>query len=96
MKYIDLIVAMLLLLCLTSMPYGYYELVRYITTVLFFWMALQAYKTGKENLTFSYVAVGVLFQPFFKITLSKSIWNVIDIIIAVLLIYLYVKNIKWR
>lgn len=76
MKYIGLIVAMLLLLCLTSMPYGYYELVRYITTVLFFWMALQSFKIGKESLTFSYVAIGVLFQPFFKIVLSKSIWNI--------------------
>ena len=96
MKYIGLIIAMLLLLCITSMPYEYYELVRYLTTILFFWMAFKAYRTKNENLTFVYVAIAILFQPFFKITLSKVIWNVIDVIVAALLIILYVKDIKGK
>lgn len=94
MRYIGLILAGLLALCLTNMPYGYYELIRYLTTVFFAWMALQSYKDGNDNLTLVYVAVAILFQPFLKITLSKEIWNVVDVLTAGWLVYLYVKNMK--
>lgn len=45
-----------------------------------------------DNLTLVYVAVAILFQPFLKITLSKEIWNVVDVLTAGWLVYLYVKN----
>ena len=35
MKYLYLILAALLMLCLAPMPYGYYQLVRFIALVLF-------------------------------------------------------------
>ena len=65
-----------------------------MTTVFFAWMALQSYKDGNDNLTLVYVAVAILFQPFLKITLSKEIWNVVDVLTAGWLVYLYVKNMK--
>ena len=94
MKYLELIIAMLLLLCLTSMPYGYYELVRYLTSVLFIWKAFQSLKIKNERDIFLFVSIAILFQPFVKITLSKTIWGIIDIVVAILLIFTYVKNIR--
>lgn len=92
MKYISLVLAGLLVLCLTNMPYGYYELIRYITTVFFAWMALQAKKQNNDNLLFVYVAIAILFQPFLKIALSKVIWNVIDLLVAGWLTYQYLRK----
>lgn len=39
MKHLELLLAVLLLLCLLPMPYGYYELVRFVSMVAFAFMA---------------------------------------------------------
>ena len=64
---------LLLLLCLLKLPYGYYQLVRFMALIGFGFLAYQAHQ--KENLTnaFIYVALAILFQPFFKIALGREI-----------------------
>ncbi len=32
---------------------------------------------------FIYVALALLFQPFFKIALGRQVWNIVDIVVAV-------------
>ncbi len=56
-----------------------------------FGFALLAYYSYQENKTAKaaviiYVALAVLFQPFAKIALGRTVWNVVDIIVAVGLI----------
>ena len=43
MKYIPLSLAALLLLCLAPMPYGYYQLVRFVSMVVFGVMAVRSW-----------------------------------------------------
>ena len=43
--------------------------------------------TQKSNLVLVYIALSVLFQPFFKISLGRELWNIVDVIVAVFLIY---------
>ena len=43
MKYLKIILAVLLLLCLLDMPYGFYILIRYMATVVFGYMAYSYY-----------------------------------------------------
>ena len=89
MKYVPLYLAAVLLLCLAPMPYGYYTLVRVIATVVFSIYAYKCYVAKKEGLTWVFVTLALLFQPFAKIALGRVIWNVIDVIVAIGLIVLF-------
>ena len=89
MKYVPLYLAALMLLCLAPMPYGYYTLVRIIATVVFGIYAYKCYVAKKEGLTWVFVTLALLFQPFAKIALGRVIWNVIDVIVAIGLIVLF-------
>jgi hypothetical protein len=83
---IKIALAILFFLCLLDMPYGYYELVRFIALISF---GILAYNAGeKKNKTemIIYVGLALLFQPFFKIALGRELWNIIDVIVGIGLI----------
>ena len=92
MKYLYLILIAILLLCLFSMPYGYYMFVRYVAMVAFGVMAYQFMKKDEKGWAVTFGALALLFQPFIKIVLGRTIWNVVDVIVAVLLIVVWVKE----
>ena len=89
MKYVPLYLAAVLLLCLAPMPYGYYTLVRILATVVFGIYAYKCYMGKKEGLTWVFVTLALLFQPFAKVGLGRTIWNIIDVIVAIGLIVLF-------
>ena len=82
MKYSYLILAALLLLCLASMPYGYYQLVRFVAMVLFAVFAYNYWRNDQQPLTIVFIALALLFQPFMKIALGRAMWNIVDVIVA--------------
>lgn len=86
MKYVPLYLAAVLLLCLAPMPYGYYTLVRFLATVVFGIYAYRCYMVKKEAMTWVFVTLALLFQPFAKVALGRGIWNIIDVIVAIGLI----------
>ena len=91
MRYITLILSALLLLCLVPMPYGFYQLVRFLAMVVFCVMAYQYYNQKNETLAVVFGALALLFQPLFKIVLGRVLWNVIDVVVAIFLVVLYFK-----
>ncbi len=68
------------------MPYGYYQLVRFIAFVVFGYFTYDAVKASKTEFAFVYGALALLFQPFLKISLGRTMWNVVDVLVAVALI----------
>ena len=94
MKYLGLFLAVLLLLCLAPMPYGYFILVRFFAMVGFGYMAFQYFKQRKEVLTWTFVTLALLFQPFAKIALGRLVWNIVDVIVAIGLVVLFF--VEWR
>lgn len=91
-KYLIIILIGLLLSCLAPMPYGYYTLVRSVSTIVFGVMAYKYYQVQKEGLAITFGALALLFQPFIKITLERTMWNIIDISTATLLIIIFIKK----
>lgn len=92
-KGIKIALAVLFLSCLLDMPYGYYQLVRFIALIGFAFLAYHAKKEERKTEFIIYGALALLFQPFIKVTLGREIWNIIDVIVAVgLMISLNVKN----
>lgn len=92
MKYLYLILATILLLCLAPMPYGYYTFVRFVSMVAFGVMAYRYYAQHKTALTITFASLAVLFQPFIKIALGRTMWNIVDVIVAILLVVLVVRE----
>lgn len=89
MKYVPLYLAAVLLLCLAPMPYGYYTLVRILATVVFGIYAYRFFLAKKEGLTWMFVTLALLFQPFAKVGLGRTVWNIIDVIVAIGLIAMF-------
>jgi hypothetical protein len=83
---IKIVLSVLFLVCLFKMPYGYYQLVRFIALAGFAILANNANQIGNQTGTFIYIALALLFQPFIKIPLGREIWNIVDVIVAILLI----------
>lgn len=85
-KKIIVTVAILLLLCLFNMPYGFYQFVRFVAMAAFAYLAFSANEQSNKNEVFAYLALAILFQPFMKIALGRTIWNIIDVVVGVSLL----------
>ena len=92
MKIIQLVCAGILLLCVFPMPYGYFTIVRIVTTIISGYLAYNYYTESKKELTLAFAVIAVLFQPFIKFALGREIWLVVDVIVAILLIVLALKK----
>jgi len=92
-KIIKIVLALLLFICLADMPYGYYHLVRFIGLIGFSILAYKAYEHNKHIELIIFVGLALLLQPFFKISLGREIWNIVDVIVGVgLLLSIFIKN----
>lgn len=94
MKYIQLFLAALLLLCLVKMPYGYYNIIRLIATAVFVYMVYVYTGERKMGLMMTFGALALLFQPFVKIAIGRTMWNIVDVAVAILLITLTIIDFK--
>jgi hypothetical protein len=96
-KSTKIILAILLLLCLLDMPYGYYQFVRFAAMVGFAYLGYSAKEQNRKNELFLYIALAILFQPFIKIASGRTIWNIVDVITAIgLLISVFTDDKKLK
>ncbi|WP_029596902.1 DUF6804 family protein [Flavobacterium sp. ACAM 123] len=93
---IKVALATLLLLCLLDMPYGFYQFVRFTAMVGFAYLAYSANEQSEKNELFIYIALALLFQPFFKIALGRTVWNIVDVIVSIGLVISVIKDSKIR
>lgn len=87
-------IALLLLLCLFDMPYGYYSFVRFAAAAAFCLFAYMANQSGNKDRMIVFIILAVLFQPFLKVPLGRVIWNVVDVVVAGYLVFLLINTSK--
>lgn len=69
------------------MPYGYYQFVRFASMVIFAFLAYKEYEEKDKSIYFFiWVVAAILFNPFIKVSLDRYIWNVVDVVMAILLL----------
>ena len=83
---IKIVLAVLFLFCLLDMPYGYYQLVRFIGMIGFGLFAFTAYNRQDNFHFIIWLASAILINPIFKISLGREIWNIVDVIWAIWLL----------
>jgi len=92
MIFIKIFLSFFFFTCLFQMPYGYYQLVRFLGFFGFAILSYNAYKKNSQIETILYIGLALLFQPFFKVALGRQIWIIVDIIVGLgLLISILIK-----
>lgn len=85
MNLFKIILAILLLSCLFDFNYGYYQFIKFLGMISFGFLAFINWK--KNNLWFViWLSSCILINPIFKIHLGRDLWNLVDILWAILLI----------
>ena len=78
--------SVLFLLCLLNWQYGFYQLVRFLGMIGFGILAFDEYEKDK-NWFIVWISSLILINPFFKIALGRELWNIVDVIWVILLVY---------
>jgi hypothetical protein len=90
---IKITLAGLFFICLADMPYGFYQLVRFVALVGFAILAFKANEQGQKTEAIIYVCLAILFQPLIKIALGREIWNIVDVIVGIgLIASMFIKH----
>lgn len=76
------------------MPYGYFQLVRFLSLLGFSVLAFDAYQKEKQTEVIIYIGLAILFQPLFKISLGRTLWNIVDVIVAIGLLVTILSSTK--
>lgn len=93
-RIIKIILSAVFIICLFPMTYGYYEAARFIGMLGFALLAYFDYQKSQmiNSGVIIYIALALLFQPFIKVALGRTIWNVVDVIVSLgLLISIFIK-----
>ncbi len=89
---IKIVLAILFFLCLLDMPYGFYQLVRFSGLLGFALLAYKSYEEDRSTEVIIYAGLALLFQPFFKVSLGREIWNIVDVVVGLgLLVSIFLK-----
>lgn len=93
-KIVKIVIAVLMLLCLADMPYGFYELMRFVAMLGFGYLSYEYYKAGQTKWAVTFGVLLLLFQPLFKLALGRELWNIIDVAVAAVMVYLLIRDYK--
>ena len=89
MKSIDsiikIVLAVLLVGCLFDVPYGYFQIIRFLGMICFGVLAYNQYQKS-QGWFIIWLSSAILINPIFKISLGREVWNIVDIVWATLLI----------
>jgi hypothetical protein len=57
--------------------------VRFAAFIGFSYLAYSVSQKEYKNEAFIYITLAILFQPFIKIALGRTIWNIVDVIVGI-------------
>jgi FtsH-binding integral membrane protein len=68
------------------MSYGFYQLVRILGMAGFAWLAYKDSSKADKTLMIVWIVSVLLINPFLKVPLGRHIWNVVDVVWAIILL----------
>lgn len=85
-KILSIISGIMLLLAIPSMwPYGYYQLLRWVVSIIGISNAYQTYKLNLKGWMITMIAIAILFNPIAPLTFSKGTWVLFDVAVAIIM-----------
>lgn len=89
-KKIAIALLITFLLALLPWPYGVFQLIRLWVATGFVILAVSSFT--KTQISWFYIFLALLFQPFLKVDLGRELWMFVDIVMAVVFIVLLCKG----
>lgn len=86
---------MLLWALYPSNPYGYYLLLRIVVFSIFVYLFYNAYHIQNDKHLWLYGISGIIYNPFLRIHLTRSLWSIVNILTVIIFIYSMVKSHKF-
>jgi hypothetical protein len=83
---IKIVLAILFFICLARMPYGYFQFVRFTAMIGFVVLSYQLMQRGRWSGAMIYMALALLYQPIWKVSLGRTMWNVVDVVLGIYLL----------
>ena len=81
-------VAVLLIAAIAPWPYGYYQFLRWVVTPMAAYLAFRFGALGQLGKAMTWGVITILFNPFAPISLVRVTWNMADVVVAVLFIFM--------
>jgi hypothetical protein len=81
-----LIAAILLFIAVMSLPYGYYQILRWLVFVCSMYVVYLCFKWKLSWLSWLFIIIAIVFNPLFPIIFSEGTWKYIDVATGVIFI----------
>jgi len=82
-NWFNLLAAILLFWALADNPYGYYQLLRWVVTIIAIHNAYKAYNLERIGWTWVFGIIALLFNPILPFYLERDTWQIIDVIAGI-------------
>jgi len=86
-RYFIILTIFILFGAVAEWPYGYYTILRWITCIASILVVFQAFEKNIDWAKVVFIVIAILFNPLFPVYLSRSTWIPLDIITAILFIF---------
>jgi hypothetical protein len=95
LKNLQLLACGLLFLALANLPYGYYQFLRIVITIIAGINAVNITKSENKILFYVFLTVTILFNPIIPIYFDKKIWMPIDLSVGIIFgVTFFIKTTK--
>lgn len=85
-NWYKLAAAAILIIAIADHPYSYYQLTRWVTTIIGLYLAYTYHQEQRVGLMWLFIALSILFNPIAPFYLEKSTWHLFDLFGGVLFI----------
>lgn len=89
LKWLVIINSVVLLVAIAKMPYGFYIVLRILTTITCGVICYVAYNTKKIKSVIVAGLLAIVYNPLFKVPLGRDIWIIVNLISLPIIIHLY-------
>jgi len=94
-RWLFLLPALMMLLALADMPYGYYQVLRIVTFLAAGAIAFYAWQHGREGWAIAFAMLAIVFNPLIPVALERDNWAVVNVVAAVGLLAGLLASRKW-
>lgn len=64
---------------LFPLPYGYYQVMRWVVAASCAWLAVSAHRAGREGWVWCWAVVAGVYNPLLPVHASRAIWSAVNV-----------------
>ena len=91
-KTLRLISIFLLLFALGSLPYFYYQILRWVVCGTALYTGWIFHQSKQRNWAWLFFIIGIVFNPIEPFSLGSGIWSILNIVVAIIFIFSLTKK----